>query len=150
MHAIFEDAHSFGYAVFVGGEEEHGHAIIAFVRQQAAALLCFLTEETVRDLQQDAGAISRVALQANAATMLQVYEYRKRIVHHLMGTHAFDVGERANAACIVFERAAIHAGLWRCCLRQVRLSLLGGSLRALFCAGRFARSACAHVASLLM
>ena len=60
--AIFEDAHSFGYAVFVGGEEEHGHAIIAFVRQQAAALLCFLTEETVRDLQQDAGAISRVAL----------------------------------------------------------------------------------------
>ena len=101
--------------------------------------MCFLTEETVRDLQQDAGAISRVALQANAATMLQVYEYRKRIVHHLMGTHAFDVGERANAACIVFERAAIHAGLWRCCLRQVRLSLLGGSLRALFCAGRFAR-----------
>lgn len=47
-------------------------------------------------LQQDAGATSRVALQANAATMLQVYEYRKRIVHHLMGTHAFDVGERSQ------------------------------------------------------
>ena len=137
--AILEDAHSFGDAVFIGGEEEHGHAVIALVGQQAAALLRFLAEETVRDLQQDAGAIACVALEANAAAVLQVHEHGKRIVHHLVGTHAFDVGERADAACIVLERAAIHALVWRCCLRQVRLSLLGGSLRALFCARRFAR-----------
>ena len=106
---ILEDAHSFGDAVFIGGEEEHGHTVIALVGQQAAALLRFLAEETVRDLQQDAGAI------------------------------AFDVGERADAACIVLERAAIHARLWCGCLRQVHSSLLGGLLHTLFCARRFAR-----------
>ena len=67
---IFEDAHGLCDAVFVGGEEEHGHTVISLIGQQAAALLRFLAEETVRDLQQDAGAIARVALEANAAAVL--------------------------------------------------------------------------------
>ena len=100
---ILEDAHSFGDAVFIGGEEEHGHTVIALIGQQAAALLRFLAEEAVRDLQQDAGAIACVALEANAAAVLQVHEHGERIVHHLVGTYAFDVGERTDAACIMLE-----------------------------------------------
>ena len=137
--AIFEDAHGLSDAVFIGGEEEHGHAVIALIGQQAAALLRFLAEETVWDLQQDAGTIARVALKANAAAVLQVHEHGKRIVHHLVGAYTFDVGERADAARIVLERAAIHARLWCGCLRQVHSSLLGGLLHTLFCARRFAR-----------
>ncbi len=54
------------------------------LRQKLAVLLGFLTEEVMRNLEQDAGAIAGVMLQTRTAAVLQVDEDRKRIVEHLM------------------------------------------------------------------
>ena len=53
-------------------EEEHGHAVVALVGQELALLLRLLAEEAVRDLEEHAGAVAGVALQAGAAAVLQV------------------------------------------------------------------------------
>ncbi len=58
------------------GEEEHGHAIVALVGQQTALFLSLFAEEPMRHLHEDARAVAAGALQAHAATMLQIYQYR--------------------------------------------------------------------------
>ena len=92
-------AHARGVVV---REEEHGHAVIALVGQKLAFLLGLLAEEAVRDLEQHAGAVAGVALQAGAATMFEVHEHGKRVVEHGMAALPLQVGQGADAARVVF------------------------------------------------
>ena len=121
-------AHARGVVV---REEEHGHAVIALVGQQLAFLLGFLAEETVRDLEQHAGAIAGVALQAGAAAMLKVHEHGKRIVEHGMAALAFQVGQRADAARVVFVAGSVQAGRAHCGCRGCGMRAIGRFVRAL-------------------
>lgn len=105
---VFEDAHGLLKAVFIGGEEEHRNAVGAFVRQKAAALLRFLPKEAMWDLEKDARAVTGVGFQADTAAVLEVHEYGERIVHHLVGTNAFQVRQCADATSIMFERSAVE------------------------------------------
>ena len=100
-------AHARGVVV---REEEHGHAVIALVGQQLALLLGLLAEETMRNLEQHAGTVAGIALQAGAATVLKVHEHGKRVVEHGVASLPLQVGQGADAACIVLITGSVQAG----------------------------------------
>ena len=63
----------------------------------------------MRHLEEDAGTVAGVFLQTRAATVLQINEYRERIVQNLMALLSMKISERANAACVVFELRTIQS-----------------------------------------
>ena len=134
--ALLEDAdggsdglgvcHAIGLAALVGvGEEEHGHAVVALVGQQLALLLRLLAKEAVGHLEQHAGAIAGVALEALATAVLEVHEHRQGIVKRLVAAHAFELGDGANAARIMLVAGAIQPLIG--CVLLVRLHGLSPS-----------------------
>ena len=110
--ALLEDAARVGDALgVVVREEEHGHAVVALVGQELALLLRLLAEEAVRDLEEHAGAVAGVALQAGAAAVLQVDQDGKRVVQGLVAALALEVRDGADAAGVVLVLAAVQASL---------------------------------------
>ena len=57
----------------------------------------------MRDLEEDAGTVSGVGLEAATATVLEVHEHAERIVHHPVGAFPLEVRERPDATRIVLE-----------------------------------------------
>ena len=112
-------------------EEEHGHAVIALVGQQLAFLLGFLAEEAVRDLEQHAGTVAGVALQAGAAAMFEVHEHGKRVVEHGVAALALQMGKRADAARVMFVTGSVQAGRARCGCRGCGMHATSRFVRAL-------------------
>ena len=108
--AVLEGAAGGGHAELVLGQEEHGHAVVALVGEQAPLLLGLLAEEPVGHLQKDAGAVAGGALEAHAAAVLEVDEDRQGVVDHLVAAPALDVGEGADAAGVVLELGAPEGG----------------------------------------
>ena len=82
--ALLEDAACHLRALRVLREEDHGHAVLALVGEQVAVLLSLLAEEAVRNLEQDAGAVAGVSLQALTAAVLEVHKERERVVEQLV------------------------------------------------------------------
>ena len=101
--ALLEGPFGRPHAMLVLRQEEHGHAVVALGGQQLAAALGLLAEESVGDLEQDARSVSRVALEARAASVLEVDEHRERVVEYLVASRAVDGRERADAAGVVLE-----------------------------------------------
>ena len=107
--ALLKHAMGILYAPVVLWEEQHGHAIVALCRQNLAALLSLFTEKVMRNLEQDASAVAGVLLESRAAAVLQVDQNGQRIVQNLVMALTVDIGERADATCIVVEFGAIKA-----------------------------------------
>ena len=63
----------------------------------------------MRHLEEDAGAVAGILLQARAATVLQVDEHRKSIIQNLVALLSMKISERANAARIVFKLRTIQS-----------------------------------------
>lgn len=82
--ALLEDAARHLRALRVLREEDHGHAVLALVGEQVAVLLSLLAEEAVRNLEQDAGAVAGVSLQALTTAVLEVHKERERVVEQLV------------------------------------------------------------------
>ncbi len=55
------------------------------------------------NLKKDAGAVSGVALEANAASVLKVDEDGESVIENLMAALPLDARQRADAAGVVFE-----------------------------------------------
>ena len=126
--ALFEDALGNLNATLILGEEEHSHTVVAFIGKKVTALLRFLAEEMMRNLEQDTGAIARIVLQTLTTAMLQIYKDRKGIVDHLMRAHAFKVCQRADTARVMLELRTIQPALRRHvpCLHSEPLTLTVG------------------------
>ena len=108
--ALLEDALRVADALrVVVREEEHGHAIVALVGKQLALLLRLLAEEAVGDLEEHAGAVAGVSLEALAASVLEVDEDRERVVEGLVAADALEVRDCADAAGVVLVFAAVEA-----------------------------------------
>ena len=67
-----------------------------------------LAKESVGNLKEDAGAVSGVALEANAASVLKVDEDGESVIEDLMAALSLDARQRADAAGIVFELRSIE------------------------------------------
>ncbi len=96
-------------ALVVLREEEHCDAVVALARQQGAVALRLLVEEAVRYLEEDAGAVARVALQAATAAVLEVDEDGERVVDDRVAADALEVGDDADAAGVVVEFLPVQA-----------------------------------------
>ena len=70
--ALLKELAGLGKELGVAGEEQHGHAVVALVGQEAPALLGLLAEEPVGRLEEDARAVARVGLQAGAPAVVHV------------------------------------------------------------------------------
>ena len=106
---LLEHPARIGHAPLVLREEQHGHAVVPLVREDLPALLRLLAEEAVRDLEQDAGAVARVALEARAAAVLEVHQDREGVVEDAVAARAVKVGERADTAGVVLELGPVQA-----------------------------------------
>ncbi len=123
--AILEDALGNLEAFGILGEEEHRDAVVALIRQEVPIALGLAAEEAMRDLEQDARTVAGVVLEALAASMLEVHKDAQRVIYHLVGTLALEVGQGSNAAGIMFKFGAVEP------LRSIIAARLGLiSLRA--------------------
>ena len=118
--ALLKDALGIFYALGILRQKEHGDAVVAFFRQDLAAFLSLFTEEAMRNLEQDARAVTGVALQPDAASMLKVDKHRECIVQNLVAFVAIDVCQRADAAGVVLK------------FRSPKRLHMGTSLRGVF------------------
>ena len=109
-------------------EEEHGHAVVALVGQEVALLLGLLAEEAVRHLEEHAGAVAGVALEALAPAMLEVDEHGERVVECLVAANALELRDGADAAGVMVVAGAIEAagGLRTSCAVVGRAGGAGG------------------------
>ena len=101
--ALFEDALGVGHALLVLRQKQHRHAVIALFREDLSALLGLLAKEAVRDLEEDAGAVAGVALEPDAAAVLEVDEDGEGVVENLVALVPVDARERSDAAGVVLE-----------------------------------------------
>ena len=107
--ALLEDATGVRHAVLVLREEEHRHAVIALIGQDMATALRDLAEKVVRHLEQDAGTVAGVLLQAGSAAVLKVDQDGKGVVQYLVTADAVQVGQGADTAGVVLELRAIES-----------------------------------------
>jgi hypothetical protein len=57
----------------------------------------------VRHLDEDAGSVSRIGFAAAGAAMVEIAEDLEPLLDHRMGLGSLDVGDKADAASVVFE-----------------------------------------------
>ena len=107
--AVLEDALGGLDAALVAREEEHGDGVVALGRQDLPVALRHLAEEAVRHLEEDAGAVAGVALEALAAAVLEVDQDRECVVHGLVRAHAVQLRDGPDAAGVVVERGVVEA-----------------------------------------
>ena len=69
---VFEDVHAATAVVFVARQKHTADAVLAGLRQLDVARLALATEERIRQLNQDAGAVARQRIAAAGAAMHEV------------------------------------------------------------------------------
>ena len=105
-------------------QEAHGHAVAAGGRQLEAKLGA---QERVRDLQQDAGAVTRVGVGALSPAVLHVLEREQGPADHLVGGRRTQVRHEGDAAGVVLVARVVQATR---CLQRVHLLLVMSALSA--------------------
>ncbi len=82
--------------------EQRADGVFAGLRQGEAELLGLARKEAVRDLHQNARAVTGARIGTGGAAMFEVAEDVDRVGHDLVGLLALDVGDEADAAGILF------------------------------------------------
>ncbi len=105
----------------VARQEGMADGVMAGLGQIDAEFGGLAREELVRDLHQNAGAVAGARVGADRAAMLEVEQDFQRVVDNLVGFAAFDVGDEADPAGILFQRRIVEsggrAGRPQCCAR---------------------------------
>ena len=96
-------------AVRFHGQEHHANAVFAGGRQGEAEFGAFRARKTVRDLDQDAGAIARFRIAAAGAAMGQVDQDLDALYDDVVRFLALDVGHKADAAGVVLMARVVEA-----------------------------------------
>src|SRR5208282_5215094 len=91
------------------GQEAHGHAVRAGLRQIHSQLGALVAEEGMRNLNEDAGAVASLRVAAGCATMGEVDEDLEALADNLVTLLALDVRDQPHAAGIVFIARMIEA-----------------------------------------
>ena len=68
----------------------------------------FLAQEPVRDLQEDAGAVTGVRFAAAAATVVEVHQDVEGLTDEAVGGGPLQVGDEADAAGAVVEGGIVQ------------------------------------------
>ncbi len=95
--------------LIVAREEHQPGAIGALGRQVDVEAGCLPAEEPVRDLNQDAGAVSRVGFAAAGAAVLEVDEHLERVPDNRVRAMALHVHDEADAAGVMLVPGVVEA-----------------------------------------
>jgi len=82
----------------VGGEEEHTDRVAAGPWQLEAELSDLTSEELVRQLDDDPGAIAGARVATDRAAVREVLEQRESLAYDLVGRRTAHVGDESHAA----------------------------------------------------
>src|SRR5690606_36107401 len=93
----------------VAGEEDEAGAVAAGFGEVDAGLFGGLDAKGVGDLQEDSGAVAGVGLAAGGAAVVEVFEDLDALAKGLVGGAALEVGDKADAARVVFEPGVVEA-----------------------------------------
>ena len=102
------------------GHEHHAHAVLTRGRQREAQRGCFAGEKPVRNLNQEAGAITRLRVAATRPAMSQIDEDLDAFFDDVVRFLALDIGDETDATGIVFVGGVVEplrrgqpvSGLW--------------------------------------
>ena len=94
--------------VCVRRHEQIADRVLAGLRQFESKLGCFLGKELVRNLYENAGAVSHARIRADRTAMLEIAENAQAIFDDLMRFAAFDVRDESDAARILVERRIVE------------------------------------------
>ena len=97
---------------FVRGQEQHADAVAALLRQFHPLAGQLVSEEAVRYLGEDSGAVAGVDLAAAGPAVVEIAQHLERLLHDAVGRGPLDVGDKPDAAAIAFVLGMIEA-LWR-------------------------------------
>ena len=81
------------------GQENQAGAVASLFRDGDA----LQQDELVRDLDHDAGPVSRLAVGTFRTTVAHIFEHRQGVVHQFVGLVATDVHDHTHPAGIVFR-----------------------------------------------
>ena len=89
-------------------QEDHAHAVLARRRQRDALGRQFLAIERIRQLNQDAGAVTTQRVGPHRAAVIEVVQDQQRLLHQRMAALALDVRHEPDPAGIVLIRRRIQ------------------------------------------
>ncbi len=92
----------------VARHEHRADGVLARSGQGKAFFLRLAREEGVRNLNEDACAVASARIGADGATMFEIAENADRVGDDLMRLLAFDVGNEADAARILFQCGVVE------------------------------------------
>ncbi len=105
----FEGVFAFSAGGGICGEEDHSDAIIAGVRKLKAEFACFMDEEVVRYLSEDACTITGFGVAATGPAVSEVIKNGEGLADCFMGFAPFDIHDKSNAAGVVFQVGVIES-----------------------------------------
>ena len=91
------------------GQKTHGHAVSAGLGQRNVLFAAFLGEESVRNLNEDSGAVASFRIAARRAAMSEVDEHLQALADDLVAFFTADVCDQSHAAGIMFIARMIKA-----------------------------------------
>ncbi len=86
---------------------------IARLRQLKTQAGAGLFEKSVRHLHQDAGAVTGVFLAAAGAAVIEVLQYRERLLDDLVRFFTLDIDDEADAAGIMLKARIVETLFFR-------------------------------------
>ena len=94
-------------------QENHANAVIARLRQLKTQSGAGLFEKNVRHLHQDAGAVTGVFFAAAGAAVIEILQYRERLLDDLVRFLAFDINDETDAAGIMLKARIVKTLFFR-------------------------------------
>ena len=110
---VFEDVHAATAIVFVTWQKHTADAVLAGLRKLDVARLAFATEERIRQLNQDAGAVARQRIAAAGAAMHEVQKDIDSLFDDVVRRSAGDVGDEADATGVVLVARVVESSTLR-------------------------------------
>jgi hypothetical protein len=99
--------------VLTGGvllrQENSANAVVACCRQGDAGRGAFLAQEGIRDLHQNAGAVTGKRVGAHGATVGQVFKDFQALADDFMRLAPFNIGHEADTTGVVFVGGVVQA-----------------------------------------
>ncbi len=123
-----EDAFAGEALVGLDGQEGHADAVFAFGGEGEAEGGAFAGEELVRDLDEDACAIAGFGIAAAGAAVGEVDEDLDALLDDVVGFMAFDAGDEADTAGVVFKGGVVESLRLRQAGSRGLVSLTGNTL----------------------
>jgi hypothetical protein len=106
---LFEQTSKLLALVLRSRQKDETDAVLPLRRQRDAQRTGHLPEEPVRHLNQHPRSVTGVRLAPTGTAMQQVDENPQPLLNHPMRAAPFDVDDKPDAACVVFEGGVVQA-----------------------------------------